>query len=466
MATPKFSIVIPAYKYGDFVGAAVQSVLDQTYSNLEVIVVNDASPDHTAEVVEQFSDPRVQQIIHERNKGLPASRNTGICAATGDIIALLDADDRFHPEKLAQHLAFLQQNPEIGVSYNPRFELNPSSDTVRELYRPPVRVDISHHVMGFQFSPSDMVIRREWIDRAGMFDDQLVNGAEDMDYPCRLALAGCRFGSADLVLNYRRYHQKRFHRNLKLRKQEYDLVLNRVFDDPDCPESVRPSRGKAIAEHNLYIIFMALSQGETEFGQDLIREAVKLMPDLVEGNPCRLVDFLMECSINNGETDHAVLLKKIFEQFPTELQHLGVQYGWAVKCGYLIQGMRAAIWGRQDEGLAYLEPALRDGTKITKPVLDRMASQLIDIHAVMGEDAYQAAEGGLVALLGKVKQNQASRVLQGGLLIIQAFQHYENHQYKQVPWRVLRALTITPDAARNKGVLAILARSIKKGIVG
>ncbi len=107
MYSPLISVIIPAYNQADFLGKAIQSVFDQTYSNFELIVVNDASSDHTSEVIKQFDDPRLKNIVHKKNRGLPGTRNTGIRAASGEIIALLDSDDIFHPEKLEAHVDFL-----------------------------------------------------------------------------------------------------------------------------------------------------------------------------------------------------------------------------------------------------------------------------------------------------------------------------------------------------------------------
>ncbi|HRW06852.1 MAG TPA: glycosyltransferase family A protein, partial [Caldilineaceae bacterium] len=101
---PKVSVLIPAYKQAAYLGAAIESVLNQSYHNFELIVVSDASPDHTDEVVARYPDPRLIFIEHEENQGLPAARNTGLRAATGEIFALLDADDLFHREKLAAHV--------------------------------------------------------------------------------------------------------------------------------------------------------------------------------------------------------------------------------------------------------------------------------------------------------------------------------------------------------------------------
>ena len=136
-------------------------------------MVNDLSTDNTDDVMRQFTDPRIKYIVHEKNLRLPATRNTGMRASQGDIIALLDADDLFTPDKLQAHVDFLQAHPEIGVSYNARFELNHSSSTIRELWRPPLTVSLVDLMLGFPFSPSDTVIRREWAFKVGLFNPEM-----------------------------------------------------------------------------------------------------------------------------------------------------------------------------------------------------------------------------------------------------------------------------------------------------
>jgi glycosyltransferase involved in cell wall biosynthesis len=97
MTTPTVSVIIPAYNGAEFLAATIQSVLDQTYSNFELIVVDDASTDDTSQVVQQFDDPRVKFIQHQENQGSDVARHTGLQASSGEIIAFLDQDDLFHP---------------------------------------------------------------------------------------------------------------------------------------------------------------------------------------------------------------------------------------------------------------------------------------------------------------------------------------------------------------------------------
>jgi len=89
--TPKVTVIIPIYNYGGFIGRAIRSVQNQTYQNLEIIVVDDGSTDNTENIVKQFQNRRLTYIRHIENKGRNAARNTGILSSAGDYIAFLDS---------------------------------------------------------------------------------------------------------------------------------------------------------------------------------------------------------------------------------------------------------------------------------------------------------------------------------------------------------------------------------------
>ncbi|MFC5367586.1 glycosyltransferase family 2 protein [Salinirubrum litoreum] len=98
------SVVIPTYNRADVLPRAVETALDQTLTDIEVIVVDDASTDETLAVLEEYDDPRLTVLEHETNSGASAARNTGIAVAEGDYVALLDSDDEWAPEKLERQV--------------------------------------------------------------------------------------------------------------------------------------------------------------------------------------------------------------------------------------------------------------------------------------------------------------------------------------------------------------------------
>ena len=113
MPEPLVSVVIPSFNYARFLVDCVDSALAQTYPHREIIVVDDGSTDNTRQVLEHYGDKIV--YIHQSNQGLSQARNTGIHAAKGEFIALLDSDDLWHPRKLELQIRCMKDHPEIGL---------------------------------------------------------------------------------------------------------------------------------------------------------------------------------------------------------------------------------------------------------------------------------------------------------------------------------------------------------------
>ncbi|UDL07030.1 glycosyltransferase family 2 protein [Marinobacter sp. CA1] len=128
---PAISVVMPIYNVEAFVAQAVQSVLDQTFEDFELIIVNDCSPDASVSICRRFHDPRIKIVEHKMNRGLAAARNTGILSARGHYMAFLDSDDFWHPHKLEKHKAHLDANPGVGVSFSRSAFVDPEGNPTR-----------------------------------------------------------------------------------------------------------------------------------------------------------------------------------------------------------------------------------------------------------------------------------------------------------------------------------------------
>lgn len=113
----KISVIIPVYKVEQYIATTVRSVLDQTYTNWELLIIDDGSPDRSVEICQQFTDSRIK-IIRQQNRGLSGARNAGIRHACGEYLAFLDGDDLWLPEKLAKHVEHLENSPDVGVSFS------------------------------------------------------------------------------------------------------------------------------------------------------------------------------------------------------------------------------------------------------------------------------------------------------------------------------------------------------------
>ncbi len=112
MKTPPLSIIIPVYNADKYLTASVQSILNQTYSDFELIIINDGSTDNSEKIINSFSDNRIKYLINDQNKGIVYTRNRGLKEALGDFVGMLDADDVVYPDKFEKQIAFLKSHPE------------------------------------------------------------------------------------------------------------------------------------------------------------------------------------------------------------------------------------------------------------------------------------------------------------------------------------------------------------------
>lgn len=183
MSDPLVSVVVPVHCGERFLGAALQSVVDQTYNEAELIVIDDGSTDGSLAVATGCSHRRLR-VISEPHRGVAAARNTGIQAAQGPLIAFLDADDEWAPEKLALQVAVLAGRPEVSIVHTHMSAIF-AADTPPPPWLPPDWLKQSWAA----YLPSNWLVRREVFDVVGGFDETYVTG-QDLDLLTRARWAG------------------------------------------------------------------------------------------------------------------------------------------------------------------------------------------------------------------------------------------------------------------------------------
>lgn len=173
--TPLVTVVVTTHNRAHMVGRAIQSVLDQTYRDFELIVVDDCSTDDTAAVVEGFQDPRIHYIRHDQNQGGAAARNTGTRAARGEYIAFLDDDDEWKREKLQKQVALAyRRSNQYAVIYCGAIAVTGEGKKIGETLprlRGDIRVEMSKK--GLNTVPSSHLFRREALEAMGGYGEIL-----------------------------------------------------------------------------------------------------------------------------------------------------------------------------------------------------------------------------------------------------------------------------------------------------
>ena len=127
MPMKEVSVIMPTYNCGRFIAESIRSVLAQTYTNWELIIVDDCSTDNTKEIVRGFDDARIRFLQNEQNEGAAVTRNKALRAAKGQYIAFLDSDDLWAPDKLARQIAFMEQHG-YAFTYHEYIEIDEASE--------------------------------------------------------------------------------------------------------------------------------------------------------------------------------------------------------------------------------------------------------------------------------------------------------------------------------------------------
>jgi glycosyltransferase involved in cell wall biosynthesis len=178
---PKVSTIVAVYNGADTVDRALQSIFAQTFTDNEIVVVNDGSTDDTAAVLARYGD-RIR-VITQPNRGLSAARNAGVRASSGEYVAFLDDDDEWMPEKLARCVAVLDADPNCAIAYTLALKVDTRGTLLGQEERPdgaesPTMKDLLERP--WNVVPSQFVVRRDVFDRCGGFHERFVTSCEDL----------------------------------------------------------------------------------------------------------------------------------------------------------------------------------------------------------------------------------------------------------------------------------------------
>jgi glycosyltransferase involved in cell wall biosynthesis len=198
---PTFSIIIPCYNQAHFLNDALQSLLLQSFTDWEAIIVNDGSLDDTSLVANEWTkrDNRVK-LVEQQNAGLSAARNAGIAAASGLYIALLDADDKYGSYFLQTVYAHLEQG--IGLVCCGYTYFN-TKGTIYRIVRQSEQLEFKYILTGNLFPPVAVAFQRQVLDKTGLFDTDL-KSAEDWDLWIRMYKIGVKISVIEDALVYYR----------------------------------------------------------------------------------------------------------------------------------------------------------------------------------------------------------------------------------------------------------------------
>jgi glycosyltransferase involved in cell wall biosynthesis len=225
---PKVSVIVPVYNHEKYIAECVESVLNQTYRDFEVVVVDDGSTDRTSEILKRFKDKI--RYIWQVNKGGAAALNTAIKNSKGEYIAWVSSDDIFMPAKLEEQIRYFDSNPDVDLTYTDFYIIDGKGEIKQEICSPyyeDKRTFIYNLLIGNFINGSSVMFKRNCIDKVGYFDEEMKYHA-DGNMWFRM-LKHFKFGHIPKLLLKYRWHESNLSHHSKNMKRFLYLHYEKVF---------------------------------------------------------------------------------------------------------------------------------------------------------------------------------------------------------------------------------------------
>jgi glycosyltransferase involved in cell wall biosynthesis len=252
-AVPRITVLVPCYNYGRYLGEALDSVISQSFTAWEAIVIDNGSTDDTAKVLARYRDPRIRVVYHGVNRGLPLSYNEGLALAKGELFVMLSADDRYKPGFLEQIVGCFDAHPEVALVTTHGDRIDADGRVYRIENAPFERTGIYDGLpLLFErsFVAASAGVARTAVLRALGGYDPALNHSGDTYLWRRLAISG------PVGYVHERLYERRFHADSASRQAVRSQVLQtehgdqlaRIFNAPDLPARVRAMQEHAYSE--------------------------------------------------------------------------------------------------------------------------------------------------------------------------------------------------------------------------
>lgn len=268
---PKVSVIIPTHNRAMLLKKAIQSVLDQSYTDFEIMVYDDASTDNTPQVVESFTDKRIKFTRHERNIGVNEVRNNAVINSNSDYIAFLDDDDEWLPTKLEKQIGVLEGSTDkLGAVYTGAYWIDMKLDKLVKTSVPRYRGNILKDLLMDNFiTTASIIIKRPCFNKVGLFDSDC-KYAEDFDMWIRIA--------TEFDFDYVAEPLVKIYRNEISISMNYAVVINGLERLLTKHRELFAGDDKALGNHLFKLGIAYCYNGNTRLGRYNILKAIKLNP--------------------------------------------------------------------------------------------------------------------------------------------------------------------------------------------
>ncbi|MBI3243377.1 MAG: glycosyltransferase [Chloroflexi bacterium] len=454
---PKVSVIIPTYNLASLLPLTINSVLEQTYPDLETIVVDDGSTDNTPEVMERYSGRVI--YIRQPNQGVAAARNTGIRAASGDCLMFMDHDDLLLPHKVQRQVDVMQARPDISFVHCRYYHIDEKGAPFEKVGLLPEGDVLAQLIIGDFVWVGGPLIRRECLERVGLFDEENPWSA-DWDMWLRIARTGYAFACVQEPLGSYRILSSSMTGNVLKLEQGAIRVLDKAFADPALPADIVARKSLAYGHTRFWLSCRYYAAGAWEDAGRNFSQALALHPQFLS-RMNEMAQMLADDALSLRVTEPLGFLEGVFAHLPPEHEAFRRRQSMIFEKTYLGLALRNYALGNVDEGKRFLAAALKQNPALRENPEDFGSSLYYHAMRLPSNSPHQFVDRVLQNLPDGAQRLAAVRQhVIGDVSIGNAFQDYFSGLRLSVVRQVLTGIRCRPSWLKNRGVWSIFLKSL------
>ena len=459
---PRVSIVVPTYNRAELMQPTLDSILAQTYRDMEVIVVDNASTDATQDVIQTryvARDARVRYIRNPTNLGYIASYIIGYEATRGEFVNFFDSDDLMEPTKIEEQVRYLDQHADMGLvqcRYRHIDEHGREIDKVGNLETG----DVLSRLLTGRFGQwgSGWLIRRKCLEKINGYDPATAPST-DTDLLIRLSLEGYRFGAVQKLLGRYRVHQGAQSFNAPWWEAGIIRMLDNAFANPKMPASMHALKDDSYGHARFYISFLYYLSGSWQEGADNLREAIRLR-DGWQAQPKLAADAILNFALSSRVNDPLGYLAGTFDHLPpdSDLDAQRTRVVGLVKTGLALRRFAA---GDVDAARQQLSEAVAGYLALLSHPQEFAQSAELAAVSLPVASPHDFVESGFRQLPESCAALRTARSsVLGKVAWYCAFEAHFAGQSGEALHRSLEAVRHQPSLMKNKGTLSVMVKSL------
>ncbi|NIV30518.1 MAG: glycosyltransferase [Anaerolineae bacterium] len=453
----RVSVIIPTYNRSKLLRVALESVLAQTYPNVEIIVVDDGSTDDTATLMEEYAERVI--YLRQANQDVAAARNTGIRAASGEYLTFLDDDDMILPTKVERQMQVLTSQSRVGLVHCRFYHIDEGGNRFSRIGPLPAGAVLKELLCRNFIWVGAPLIRRQCLERVGLFDEDIPAICADWDMWLRIAQAGYPFACVQEPLGAYRVQRGSMLANVAELEQAILAIFDKVFANPRLPADAAAVKAQACGTWRLWISWRYYAAHRWDDARRNLAEGLTLHPQLL-GDRAEFLDTLCNEALDVRVDDPFQFIDGVLDHLPPAADAIRPYRTYLISRVYVGLALRHYGDGKIAEAKHQLTAAIAlHPAMLERPEDFARALCAYAMRLPVTPDVYVAAVFRNLPSEARRLERLRSRVL-SDVNIGCAFEDFFAGRRRLAARRILSGLRHRPSWLGNRGVVSVLMKSL------